>query len=92
MIMKKLVPIVCLLLALSVTLNAKVPQAPATQGKLTGMVLDPAKVYVPGATISVKGRRVRRQLYSADDRANRARGILSGSEARSCSIQRCDDT
>jgi hypothetical protein len=67
MIMKKLVPIACLLLALSVTLNAKVPQAPATPGKLTGMVLDPAKVYVPGATVSVKGRRVRRQLYSADD-------------------------
>src|SRR5688572_8540507 len=67
MIMKKLVPIACFLLALSVTLNAKVPQAPATQGKLTGMVLDPAKVYVPGATITVNGRRVRREFYSADD-------------------------
>ena len=67
MITKKLVPIACLLLALSVTLNAKVPQSPATQGKLTGMVLDPAKVYVPGATVTVKGRRVRRELHSADD-------------------------
>jgi hypothetical protein len=67
MIMKKLVPIACLLLALSVTLNAKVPQAPPTQGKLTGIVLDPAKVYVRGATVTVKGRRVRRELYSADD-------------------------
>jgi hypothetical protein len=67
MIMKKLVPIACLLLALSVTSNAKVPQAPATQGKLTGVVLDPAKVCVPSATITVKGRRVRRELYSGDD-------------------------
>jgi hypothetical protein len=55
------------MLALSVTLNAKVPQAPVTQGKLTGMVLDPAKVYLPGAKVTVKGRRVRRELYSGDD-------------------------
>src|SRR5438046_6013868 len=67
MIMKKLVPIACLLLALSVTLNAKVPQTPVAPGKLSGMVLDPRKVYVSGATITIKGRRVRRQLYSADD-------------------------
>ncbi len=65
--MKKLVPIACLLFALSVPLNAKVPQTPTTPGKLTGMVLDPAKVYVPGATLTVKGRRVRRELYSTDD-------------------------
>ena len=69
MIIKKLIPIACLLLALSVTLNAKVPQALATPGKLTGMVLDPAKVYVPGATITVKGRQVKRVLYSADDKS-----------------------
>ena len=67
MIIKKLVPIACLLLALYVTLNAKVPQASAAPGKLSGMVLDPRKVYVSGATITIKGRRVRRQLYSADD-------------------------
>ena len=67
MIIKKLVPIACLLLTLYVTLNAKVPQAPAAPGKLTGMVLDPLKVYVPGATITIKGRRFRRELYSADD-------------------------
>ena len=67
MIIKKLVAIACLLLTLYVTLNAKVPQAPAAPGKLTGMVLDPAKLYVPGATIIIKGRRVRRELYSADD-------------------------
>ncbi len=67
MIIKKLVPIACLLLALYVTLNAKVPQAPAAPGKLSGMVLDPRKVYVPGATITIKGRRVTRQLYSAGD-------------------------
>ena len=65
--MKKLVTIACLLLALSFTLNANVPQALPTHGRLTGMVLDPAKVYVPGATVTVKGRRVRRELYSADD-------------------------
>ena len=65
--MKKLVSIACLLLALSLTLSAKVPQAPSTPGKLTGIVFDPAKVYIPGATITVKGRRVRRELYSADD-------------------------
>jgi Carboxypeptidase regulatory-like domain len=62
--MKKIVPSACLLLALSVTLHAQVPQVPA---RLTGMVLDPAKDYVPGATITVRGRRVRRELYSAND-------------------------
>jgi hypothetical protein len=67
MITKKLVPIACLLLALYVTLDAKVPQAPAVPGKLSGMVLDPLKVYVPGATIIIKGRRVTRQLFSAGD-------------------------
>ena len=66
MIIKQLVPII-LLLALCVTLNAKVPQAPAAPGKLSGMVLDPRKVYVSGAAITVIGRRVKRQLYSADD-------------------------
>jgi hypothetical protein len=67
MVIKKLVPIACLLLALYVAVHAKVPQAPAAPGKLRGMVLDPQKIYVPGATITIKGRRVRRQLYSADD-------------------------
>ena len=68
MITKRLVPIACLFLAVYVTANAKVPHAPAAApGKLSGMVLDPNKLYVPGATITIKGRRVRRQLYSADD-------------------------
>ena len=59
----------CLLLAVCMALSASAQQLPnsAATGKLTGMVLDPAKVYVPGATITVKGRRVRRELYSADD-------------------------
>jgi hypothetical protein len=59
-----------LLLALffCLTVNA-VSQQPASSGngKLAGMVSDPVGVYVPGARVVIKGKRLKRELWSGND-------------------------
>jgi hypothetical protein len=59
-----------LLLALvfCLTVNAVAQQTPSSgNGKLVGMVSDPLGAYVPYARIVIKGKRLKKELRSADD-------------------------
>jgi hypothetical protein len=60
----------CLLLTLVLCLavNAVAQQASSGgAGKLAGMVTDPVGVYVSGARVVIKGKRLKRELWSEND-------------------------
>ena len=59
----------CLLLTVCMALSASAQQTPnsAATGKLTGLIMDPLGGQIPGARITIEGRRFKRQLWSADD-------------------------
>ena len=57
-----------LALVCCLTVNALAQKAPSGgNGKLAGMVSDPLGVHVSGARIVVKGRRLKRELWSKAD-------------------------
>jgi hypothetical protein len=57
-----------LALVLCLTVTAVAQQAPSGgNGKLSGMVADPMGAEVPGASILIKGQRLRRELSPKDD-------------------------
>jgi len=69
MITKRYTITACLLFTLCLAVSAMIPQAPpdVVRGKLVGVVLDPAKDIVAGATITIRGPRFRREVWSAND-------------------------
>jgi hypothetical protein len=59
---------ILLILLCCLTVNAVAPQTSSVgRGKLVGIVADPNFVYVPGASIIITGKRLKRGLSSGND-------------------------
>ena len=57
-----------LTLVCCLTVNVAAQQAPMSgNGKLSGMVADPVGLILPNARIVIKGKRLKRELFSGDD-------------------------